>query len=146
MMADKQIIVNNSEIIAVSAEGLTEEDTQTIGSRGFIGSKDRWGFLISDEFHKYLQLTPEQIEVRKIKEAERALKWVKMKKNWLKYNSDGPKYAKMKRRARKGIPDAVRGFAWYQLCNAEAVHKKYPDPYSINVKTVSDQVIDEVEN
>ena len=133
-----------SHVVSISDEGFTEEDTMTNGSRGFTGTKDRWGFLITDEFHKYLKLTPEQMEERKEKEAERAYKWVKMKKNWPKYGHNGPKYAKMKRRARKGIPDAVRGFAWFQMCGADKVSSKYPDPYAIDIKVVSDQVIDEV--
>ncbi len=126
------------------SEEVTDDVTPNSNSRGFQGTKDRWGFLVSDEFHRHLQLTPEEVALRKEKESERALKWVKMKGNWTKYCATGPKYAKMKRRARKGIPDSVRGFAWFQLCGAMKVKKKFPNPWAIDTTNVSETVIDEV--
>ena len=144
-MAEKDSKTSTGSVMTARTEGAaSEDDTPRSESRGFTGTKDRWGVLITDEFPKYLQLTPEEIALRKEKEAERALKWVKMKKNWPKYCFGGAKYTKLKRRARKGIPDSVRGFAWFQLCGANQVQEKYPNPWAINVSTVSETVIDEV--
>lgn len=120
------------------------ESAPTSSSRGFSGTKDRWGFLRSDEFRQYLQVAPEVIKQRRDKEQERAKKWVKMMKNWQKYSISGRKHDKVQYRARKGIPDCVRGFAWYQLCGAEMIKQKIPDPWKIDVSTVSPVTIDDV--
>lgn len=133
-------------VVVTSEDGQnTEEEESSLSTgRGFSGSKDRWGFLNSDEFHKFLEPSPEMTVQRKAKESERTKKWIKMMKNWQKYCSNGAKYEKMKRRSRKGVPDAVRGYAWYEVCGAEEVKKKYPDPWKIDVAVVSETTIDEV--
>jgi hypothetical protein len=132
---------------AADSEGKDRTDGEsapTSSSRGFVGTKDRWGFLNSDEFHQFLKL-PEDVErQRKEKEGERTKKWIKMKKNWQKYALTGAKYGKMKRRTRKGVPDAVRGFAWYEVCGAATIKQKIPDPWKIDTSVVSAITIDEV--
>ena len=50
----------------------------------------------------------------------------------------------MKRRVRKGIPDALRGFSWYEVSGAKALKEKYPNPWKIDTSTVSAVTIDEV--
>lgn len=122
----------------------TEEESPRSTGRGFSGSKDRWGFLNSDEFHKFLELPADALKARKAKENDRAKKWIKMMKNWKKYAVDGAKHGKLNRRVRKGIPDAMRGYAWYEVCGAVEVKKKYPDPWKIDVSVVSETTIDEV--
>ena len=120
------------------------ESAPTSSSRGFAGTKDRWGFLNSDEFHRYLEIPPDIIDLRKQKESKRSKKWIKMMKNWQKYCRNGRKYEKMSRRSRKGIPDMMRGWAWYQQCGAEAIKQKIPDPWKIDVSGVSPITVDEV--
>ena len=121
-----------------------QESAPSGSSRGFTGSKDRWGFLVTDEFHQFLKLPPEVIEQRRNKEGERSLKWVKMMKKWQKYKANGEKYDKMKRRTRKGIPDSLRGFAWYEGCGAKSIKEKIPDPWKIDTSNISEVTIDEV--
>jgi hypothetical protein len=116
----------------------------TSSSREFNGTKDRWGFLRSDEFHQYLQLAPEVLKERREKEQERTKKWLKMKKHWQRYGVPGRKHEKVLSRVRKGIPDCLRGFAWYQLCGAESIKQKIPDPWKLDMSTVSPVTIDDV--
>lgn len=130
--------------VAEDKERTDGESAPTSSSRGFNGTKDRWGFLHSDEFHQYLQINPEEAQQRKDKENERTKKWIKMMKNWQKYCLTGRKYGKMKNRSRKGIPDAMRGFAWFEACGAKAIKQKIPDPWKIDISGVSPVTIDDV--
>ena len=106
--------------------------------------KDRWGFMNCDDFHKFLALPEEEIQERKAKESDRLKKWIKMKKNWQKYCSTGAKYFKLKRRSRKGIPDAMRGFAWYEVSGAKNSKLLFPNLSKIDISTVSVTCADEV--
>jgi len=56
---------------------------------------------------------------------ERLDKWTDMIKNWSKHmnSKDGSVSDKLKSRARKGIPDAVRGAVYAKLLNAESFRK-----------------------
>jgi hypothetical protein len=49
------------------------------------------------------------------KDTERSRKWLKMQKQWTK--TVNRRQEKLKRRARKGIPDAVRGQVWQVIIN-----------------------------
>ena len=53
--------------------------------------------------------------------------------------------AKLKRRVRKGIPDALRGIVWYNLSGAESYKRSYPDLNDINTNDLNELVIDEIE-
>jgi hypothetical protein len=77
-------------------------------------------------------------------EQERTKKWLKMKKHWQRYGVPGRKHEKVLSRVRKGIPDCLRGFAWYQLCGAESIKQKIPDPWKLDMSTVSPVTIDDV--
>ena len=74
---------------------------------------DRYGFYMDDDFRGSLKVTDQIMESRKKKESERSLKWAKMIKNWDQMVLT--RHEKLKRRVRKGIPDATRGFAWFKL-------------------------------
>jgi hypothetical protein len=104
--------------------------------------KDRFGFLLVDTFHQKLSVSEKISKARKDKESERARKWIKMSKNWAfftKYRS-----RKLKERVRKGIPDAFRSFAWYELAECNAIKAKYSNPYELETARISAQTRDEV--
>ena len=105
--------------------------------------KDRFGFFVTEKHHKYLEVPPEIQRQRKAKEASRTKKWLKMIRQWKKYNSPS-RIEKLKSRVRKGIPDAVRGFVWYQFAHGETVKSKYPDVRQIDVTTLPTVVVEEV--
>ena len=91
-----------------------------------VKSTDRYGFNIredkyQDQFDINRQgfvLSEKEKAIRIEKEAERLQKWVKMMKRW-KFTLSNRK-EKLKRRLRKGIPDAVRGKVWMDLMEIEA--------------------------
>jgi hypothetical protein len=95
----------------------------------FYLSLDRYGFLCSDAFHHLHELPPAVLLARRAKEESRTAKWVKMIKAWEKYGPGGAKAStnKLKRRVRKGIPDSLRGLAWYRMSSAEHSRELYPD-------------------
>jgi len=68
-----------------------------------------------------------QVQARE-KEGKRAKKWLKMLKDWHKYEKTKP--LKTKRRVRKGIPDAVRRQAWGLLLGLEEEMKAAPSLYA----------------
>ncbi|RYY85074.1 hypothetical protein EON63_08000 [archaeon] len=104
--------------------------------------KDRYGFFITADSPRHIEVSKAQTAQRKAKEAERALKWVRMIKKWSKYMS-AAKFEKLKSRCRKGIPDAVRGYAWVHMTGAEAVKEKLAYD-SIDTTGISQTVLDEV--
>ena len=63
--------------------------------------KDRYGFFLTDDYHKSLSMSSDVNEQRRRKEAERALKWIRMLKKGFPYLHQYRK-AKLKRRIRKG--------------------------------------------
>ena len=142
-----EMSISSVEIVVTATSGDEstdqEETTPTIANYRSL-PKDRWGFMNCDDFHKFLALPPEVIEERKEKESDRLKKWIKMKKNWLKYCNTGAKYFKLKRRSRKGIPDAMRGFAWYEVCGAKNSKLLYPNLSLIDVGSVNATCVDEV--
>lgn len=126
-------VTNEAELRDLSdeAESTTRPSSVDRGSGRFstgTASKDRYGFLLTDEFHQHLNVSSQTEQERRQKEQERSRKWVKMVKNWTKYykidKQKGGK--KVTRRARKGIPDAVRGVAWFRLCGASTI-RSYPE-------------------
>jgi hypothetical protein len=105
--------------------------------------KDRFGFFVNEKFHQYIEIPESERIKRKLKEGERALKWIKMTKQWSKYTSPD-RYEKLKRRVRKGIPDAVRGYVWYHLGRCEEAKATLPALEAIDIAQLSPVVIDEV--
>ena len=81
---------------------------------------DRYGFYMDDDFRGSLKVTDQIVEARKKKESERSLKWAKMIKNWDQVVLT--RQEKLKRRVRKGIPDAIRGFAWFKLSGTQPLY------------------------
>ena len=129
---DKDAMIENNDTAK------EEEDFETEST-----SKDRYGFFVSDKFHRCSNISMETSKSRKMVEFRRSKKWVKMMTKWQKY-TDGPKCTKMKSRVRKGIPDDMRGFAWHHFAHTEAIEEKYPDPHKIDTSVLSEIVKDEV--
>lgn len=105
--------------------------------------KDRFGFIIteSDISHQRLSLTAKELQLRKNKESERAGKWIFMMRKWTVFDHS----SKLKSRVRKGIPDALRSFAWKQLAENDKIRTKYPVPtLDIDTSALSASVKDEV--
>ena len=103
---------------------------------------DKYGFFLTDTFHKMLGKSPEEVDQRNAKERERTSKWVRMIKRWdfvCKYRS-----SKLKRRIRKGIPNTIRAWAWLRISGTQKFRDKYPDPNKLNVDTVPMKVKEDV--
>jgi hypothetical protein len=57
------------------------------GSDDFV-LKDRFGFFLTDQFHKELSLAPAELDRRRRKEEERAKKWEAMFRKWKKFDKN----------------------------------------------------------
>ena len=68
--------------------------------------KDRYGFFLTDDYHKSLSMSSDVNEQRRLKEAERTIKWTRMLKKGFPYLHQYRK-AKLKRRIRKGITTII---------------------------------------
>eukprot|EP01038_Epipyxis_sp_PR26KG_P006448 gene6448-8870_t len=108
-----------------------------------IVSKDRFGFIMSDDNHQYLRQSSSINTARREKEAERTKKWLKMNSDWKKYSEK--KSEKLKNRIRKGIPDIMRGAIWFKLCNGDAIRAKFPSLETIDLSGLEERTIDEIE-
>ena len=105
---------------------------------------DRYGFYLEDEGRGApAVVTTAASEARKKKEAERSLKWAKMLKTWDRVVS--ARQEKLKRRVRKGIPDAIRGSAWLQLSEAWRYRKQYPDLSRLTAIALPALTLDDIE-
>ena len=104
---------------------------------------DKYGFYLSDTFHRSLSKSPEEVALRGAKEAQRAEKWIRMKAKWpfiLRYRR-----AKLQRRIRKGIPNALRSWAWTVISDAKTYRDLYPDPSGLDISMVPDKVKEDIE-
>lgn len=70
---------------------------------------DRFGFVTKDG------AGPPDLHTTNQKNRDREMKWIKMLADWNKYSRSKKHMHIMKNRARKGIPDALRGRAWMFL-------------------------------
>lgn len=84
---------------------------------------DRFGFFISKDFEGARPLTAAEVKL----EESRTLKWEAMLENWPVYLARHPRTAK--RRARKGIPNAIRGAAWVKIAGADKLKDANPALY-----------------
>jgi hypothetical protein len=104
---------------------------------------DRYGFYITDDnLRNSAPIAASTLKARKQKEAERASKWVRMIKKWDKviiYRQQ-----KLKRRVRKGIPDVVRGYAWFHLSGGKALRRRLPALVGTNIASIDERTADEV--
>jgi hypothetical protein len=82
------------------------------------------------------------LPVKKLRRRE--IKWMHMIKLWDKFVSRH--YEKVRERCRKGIPPAVRGQAWFYLCNGHSLRTKHPHLYDHLVQLPGDEkIIDEIQ-
>ncbi len=112
--------------------------------------KDRYGFFLTDEFHQEREISKEERQKRIEKEIERTRKWVRMLKQWSRYfytdKDIGSSTAKLKSRVRKGIPDRVRGYAWYEFLRIQkSVKARVPNPYDIDTSVITQTTREEIE-
>ena len=98
---------------------------------------DRYGFRIkkrgserglTDLSRQGVELSEAEIKARRKKEGKRLVKWIKMIKQWEFTLSS--RREKLKRRIRKGIPDAVRGKIWLDLLAGEVDKWRISHPTS----------------
>ncbi len=95
-----------------------------------------------------MNLPAEEFEKIKEKESSRAKKWIWMMKNWESHFNpvrNTLQHNKIRRRVRKGIPECMRGFAWYALSDGDSIMAKLGSPYSIDTSTLPQQTVDEIE-
>ena len=59
----------------------------------------------------------------------REKKWLSMLKNWDRFMQN--KWVKIRDRCRKGIPESVRGLAWFHLCAAHKHRNKNPNLFAM---------------
>ena len=118
-------IVNNVESSnTISSSAIVAENARPPSTK-----IDRYGFIEADNTLNARITVPDALRLRRNeKENERSKKWLRMLKK------DGS--SKLKERARKGIPDAVRGAAWQWIMQQyvedySSVKLKFPDPRSI---------------
>ena len=105
-------------------------------------STDRFGFYITHKLGRDLSAAKQA--KRDAKEAERTTKWVKMLKNW--NTTRTKKSDKLKRRVRKGIPDAVRAKVWAELVQLQHCRDTFPSAIDDSrIATVPEQVLDEIQ-
>ena len=84
---------------------------------------DRHGFIVGHRLHDKVSSLPNPRYTTTIgKRRER--KWLAMFVNWDSYIRRNPK--QLRRRCRKGIPQAVRSLAWQHLCGAHKLHEQNP--------------------
>ena len=103
---------------------------------------DKYGFFLTDTFHKTLGKSPEEVEQRNVKERERTSKWLRMLKKWdfvCKFRQ-----TKLKRRIRKGIPNTIRSWAWFHISNSQKYREKYPDLSKLRVDNIPMKVKEDV--
>jgi len=90
---------------------------------------DRYGFIETENNNHSTMTVPEAMLKKRIhKENDRSKKWLRM------LHKDGS--SKLKERARKGIPDAVRGASWLWIMQQYvseygAIKQRFPDPSAI---------------
>jgi hypothetical protein len=73
--------------------------------------KDRYGFFVTDKYHKYLEVPVDLREKRKEKESERTRKWMKMIKKWDFYFKT--RFEKIKNRTRKGYFGGLSSLSFF---------------------------------
>lgn len=121
--------------------------TEDVGSS--TPKTDRYGFFLSDAFHRGAELSEKNILARRKKEQQRERKWIKTINKWDSFivNDILTLPRKVRRRVRKGIPDALRSRVWASMLELEAARRKYsPLPTTEDIlKKVPQIVQDEIE-
>ena len=118
-----------------NADGVESQSINDDNENGSVNNNrgslrvDRYGFLEADYIHQpTLTVSEAMLKQRRHKENDRSKKWLRM----LKKDSS----SKIQERARKGIPDAVRGASWQWLFHLnsieyEQIKLRYPNPSTI---------------
>lgn len=84
---------------------------------------DRYGFYASDQVHRGATVPEAERQRRVDKEGEREGKWREMRLDWDSLQGS----RKLKRRIRKGIPDAFRGEIWKRLGGVAECRRRHPE-------------------
>eukprot|EP01084_Bolivina_argentea_P060179 109952_1 len=93
---------------------------------------DRFGFFV-DSDHAHCTADPDLSKIH-----ERSLKWLKMGKRWSL--TQKKRAQKLKRRVRKGIPDAMRCEMWQLLCGSKERMKRGGGAQYYNTLLASDDI------
>jgi hypothetical protein len=107
--------------------------------------RNHYGFLVSsNSTTQKPPLTKSQSKMLQETERNRVKKWLKLIKNW-NFNLL-TKYDKISRRARKGVPDELRGKVWTLFCHNDDLKKKHINLTNMNmISTLSERVLDEID-
>ena len=88
---------------------------------------DRFGFYINDPQSKGLSDDMNNLSLIEITR-KRESKWLHMFSHWDEYIHK--KWKKLRTRCRKGIPDSVRGKAWFYLCAGHKQKQRNPELFA----------------
>ncbi len=87
---------------------------------------DRYGFMVGDK--RYTKRLDKEKPAEVWLENSRTQKWLSMMLNWKSFATKHP--ALVKKRIRKGIPEAVRGKMWVLLSGADVLMDECPGQYA----------------
>jgi hypothetical protein len=106
-----------------------KEESVKIDQFGFFTKKSSCDPHLSLQHSTITSLKKEKGQIKA--DNRRTEKWINMlqEENWSVYLT-GKKRNTLKNRCRKGIPDALRGKAWFQLTGANALKKDKPNVYN----------------
>ena len=131
---------NEDEADDDSSEEGSVEETQASAPRVF----DRYGFIKEDGIDQMPDVDKDKADKkRNAKENVRNTKWGRMKGKWQRCTTI--RKEKLRRRVRKGIPDAARCWAWFKLSGADDFQLLYPDLSVFDVGALDEKIRDEIE-
>lgn len=119
------------DIPVVDDAPLQKQQLQAPGQLTRESPTDSYGFYLesedNDSCHKCLPQPPSVLKLRSAKEKERLTKWLVMKRAWTSSSTQ----RKVKERSRKGIPDQMRDWGWYNMSAAKEVSVIYPSTAAV---------------
>ncbi|RWS01704.1 TBC1 domain family member 10A-like protein [Dinothrombium tinctorium] len=101
---------------------------------------DRYGFFVEDNESK-TKKDPRDAQLSVDVILNREKKWLHMCNNWDKFMTK--KWRKIRDRCRKGIPNSVRGRAWFYLCAGFKQKARHPDLYQLLDSQIGDEKIND---
>jgi len=96
---------------------------------------DRHGFLVEHRLHDKVSSLPNPTLTTEIGQ-RREYKWLRMFENWDTFIRRNPN--QLRRRCRKGIPQAVRSLAWQHMCGANKLEEQNPGLFDKLVESEED--------
>ena len=121
-------------------EGYDEGGSDKNGNTDSPVKFDRYGFYISDPQSKGLSDDMNRLSLVEITR-KREIKWLLMFQRWDDFIQK--RWKKLRKRCRKGIPDSVRGRAWFYLCAGHKQKQRNPGLFSQLEQHPGDEKINE---